>query len=103
MVGYSMMQRSMMDVLQKLSDPVLSTCPACGADAFSKQVTAAGFQLKGSGSFFGIVLFKTKPLLFFALPAGGFFSIALLMAFFNALERKLTGGTAKPAAGGHHG
>lgn len=37
------------DVLQKLSDPVLSTCPACGAAAFSKQVTAAGFQLKGSG------------------------------------------------------
>ncbi len=37
------------DVLQKLSDPVLNTCPACGADAFSKQVTAAGFQLKGSG------------------------------------------------------
>jgi putative FmdB family regulatory protein len=37
------------DVLQKLSDPVLSTCPACGADAFTKQVTAAGFQLKGSG------------------------------------------------------
>ena len=37
------------DVLQKLSDPVLSTCPACGADTFSKQVTAAGFQLKGSG------------------------------------------------------
>lgn len=37
------------DVLQKLSDPVLSTCPACGAEAFSKQLTAAGFQLKGSG------------------------------------------------------
>jgi len=37
------------DVLQKLSDPVLTTCPACGAEAFSKQVTAAGFQLKGSG------------------------------------------------------
>lgn len=37
------------DVLQKMSDPVLSTCPACGAEAFSKQVTAAGFQLKGSG------------------------------------------------------
>ena len=37
------------DVLQKLSDPVLSTCPACGAESFSKQVTAAGFQLKGSG------------------------------------------------------
>ena len=37
------------DVLQKMSDPVLVTCPACGADAFAKQVTAAGFQLKGSG------------------------------------------------------
>lgn len=37
------------DALQKMSDPVLSTCPACGAEAFSKQLTAAGFQLKGSG------------------------------------------------------
>jgi len=37
------------DVLQKLSDPVLSACPACGADQFQKQLTAAGFQLKGSG------------------------------------------------------
>lgn len=37
------------DVLQKISDPVLSTCPACGAQSFQKQLTAAGFQLKGSG------------------------------------------------------
>jgi putative FmdB family regulatory protein len=37
------------DVLQKISDPQLTVCPACGASAFSKQVTAAGFQLKGSG------------------------------------------------------
>ena len=37
------------DVLRKLSDPPLTTCPACGAEAFEKQVTAAGFQLKGSG------------------------------------------------------
>lgn len=37
------------DVLQKLSDPLLTLCPACGQEAFSKQVTAAGFQLKGSG------------------------------------------------------
>ena len=37
------------DVLQKISDPLLTTCPACGAEAFTKQVTAAGFQLKGSG------------------------------------------------------
>jgi putative FmdB family regulatory protein len=37
------------DMLQKISDPVLSACPACGADAFEKQLTAAGFHLKGSG------------------------------------------------------
>ena len=37
------------DVLRKMSDPPLSDCPACGAATFSKQVTAAGFQLKGSG------------------------------------------------------
>jgi len=37
------------DALQKISDAPLTVCPACGADAFRKQVTAAGFQLKGSG------------------------------------------------------
>lgn len=37
------------DVLQKISDPVLTVCPACGAETYAKQVTAAGFQLKGSG------------------------------------------------------
>ncbi len=37
------------DILQKLSDPVLTTCPACAQESFSKQITAAGFQLKGSG------------------------------------------------------
>ena len=37
------------DVLQKLSDAPLTTCPSCGTEGFSKQVTAAGFQLKGSG------------------------------------------------------
>lgn len=37
------------DVLQKIADPVLTTCPACGAETFQKQLTAAGFQLKGSG------------------------------------------------------
>jgi putative FmdB family regulatory protein len=37
------------DVLQKMSDAPLSTCPQCGKDSFRKQVTAAGFQLKGSG------------------------------------------------------
>ena len=37
------------DVLQKISDPHLSDCPQCGKASFQKQVTAAGFQLKGSG------------------------------------------------------
>ncbi|WP_250462957.1 MULTISPECIES: FmdB family zinc ribbon protein [unclassified Caballeronia] len=37
------------DVLQKMSDAPLTQCPACGQATFSKQVTAAGFQLKGSG------------------------------------------------------
>jgi putative FmdB family regulatory protein len=37
------------DVLQKMSDDPLSVCPACGQPSFRKQVTAAGFQLKGSG------------------------------------------------------
>ena len=37
------------DVLRKISDPPLSVCPTCGAATFVKQVTAAGFQLKGSG------------------------------------------------------
>jgi putative FmdB family regulatory protein len=37
------------DVLQKISDAPLTDCPACGASSFTKQITAAGFQLKGSG------------------------------------------------------
>jgi putative FmdB family regulatory protein len=37
------------DVLQKMSDDPLTQCPSCGAPTFNKQLTAAGFQLKGSG------------------------------------------------------
>jgi putative FmdB family regulatory protein len=37
------------DVLQKMSDAPLTDCPQCGAATFKKQLTAAGFQLKGSG------------------------------------------------------
>ncbi len=37
------------DVLQKISDPLLTICPSCGKSDFKKQVTAAGFQLKGTG------------------------------------------------------
>jgi putative FmdB family regulatory protein len=37
------------DVMQKISDTPLTVCPACGKPTFSKQLSAAGFQLKGSG------------------------------------------------------
>jgi putative FmdB family regulatory protein len=37
------------DVLQKLADAPLSVCPKCGKAAYSKQITAPQFQLKGSG------------------------------------------------------
>jgi putative FmdB family regulatory protein len=37
------------DMLQKISDAPLRDCPACGQPSFVKQLTAAGFQLKGSG------------------------------------------------------
>jgi putative FmdB family regulatory protein len=35
--------------LQKVSERPLSKCPACGKKTYKKQLTAAGFQLKGSG------------------------------------------------------
>lgn len=56
----------------------------------------------GNGSILGYAFVAEKPLLFFALPAGGFFSIGLLMAFFNVLERWRGGGKA-PAGGGGGG
>ena len=37
------------EVLQKMSDAQLTTCPECHAESFTKQLTAPGFQLKGSG------------------------------------------------------
>ncbi|HJV87994.1 MAG TPA: FmdB family zinc ribbon protein [Noviherbaspirillum sp.] len=37
------------DVLQKLSDAPLTECPSCAKSTFRKQLTAAGFQLKGTG------------------------------------------------------
>ena len=47
------------DVLQKMSDPLLTVCPSCGAAAFTKQVTAAGFHLKGTGWY--VTDFKDQP------------------------------------------
>ncbi|MEK7315325.1 MAG: electron transport complex subunit RsxE [Candidatus Eisenbacteria bacterium] len=60
-------------------------------------------ELLGSGAILGYAVVPEKPLLFFALPAGGFFSIGLLMAFFNVLERRRNGGKASAGGGGGHG
>lgn len=38
-----------LEALQKLADAALTTCPACRAESLVKKVSAAGFQLKGSG------------------------------------------------------
>ena len=35
--------------LQKMSDEPLSTCPSCGNNGYAKLLSAAGFQLKGTG------------------------------------------------------
>jgi len=37
------------DVLQKLSDAPLTTCPQCHEETFSKKISAAGFRLSGTG------------------------------------------------------
>ncbi|WP_019023897.1 MULTISPECIES: FmdB family zinc ribbon protein [unclassified Thioalkalivibrio] len=37
------------EILQKISDPPATTCPECGAEALTKQVSAAGFRLAGGG------------------------------------------------------
>ena len=47
------------EFLQKVSDTPLTVCTACGKPTFSKMLTAAGFQLKGSGWY--ATDFKSKP------------------------------------------
>jgi len=67
---------------------------------FALVTISAMRELLGNGSLLGIALVPTKPLLFFALPAGGFFTIALLMALFNYVERRWFGGTGTSSGGG---
>ena len=47
------------DVMQKISEAVLTTCPECGKETFSKQLSAAGIHFKGSGYY--ATDFKDKP------------------------------------------
>ena len=37
------------EFLQKIADAPIAICPSCGSDSFTKMLSAAGFQLKGSG------------------------------------------------------
>ena len=69
---------------------------------FALVVIGAFRELLGAGALFGVRLLPVKPLFFFALPAGGFFSIALLMAFFNWMERRMTGKSSAGSVGGAH-
>jgi len=70
---------------------------------FALVVISAFREVLGSGSLAGFALVHKKPLLFFILPAGGFFTIALLMALFNLIERRMGGGTAPSRGGGGGG
>jgi putative FmdB family regulatory protein len=47
------------EVMQRMSDPLLTTCPACTKDSLKKLVSAVGFQLKGTGWY--ETDFKNKP------------------------------------------
>jgi len=38
-----------LDIMQKMSDPVLTDCPKCGKSALQKLISASSFQLKGAG------------------------------------------------------
>ena len=71
--------------------------------AFALITIGALRETLGSGSLLGHRLTPEKPLLFFALPAGGFFSIAILMGLFNAIERRLGRGRGAASGGGAHG
>lgn len=75
------------DVLQKISDDPLTVCPACGAATFTKQITAAGFQLKGSGWY--ATDFKGTP-----APAAG----SPVETDAKPAEAKPASGDTKPAA-----
>lgn len=45
--------------LQKMNDAPIEICPECGSSDYIKQISAAGFQLKGSGWY--VTDFKNKP------------------------------------------
>lgn len=67
---------------------------------FAMVLIGAFREILGSGSIWGIPIVNHGPLLLFILPAGGFFSIGLLMAAMNWMDLK-RGGTIKTGGGCH--
>jgi electron transport complex protein RnfE len=55
-------------------------------------------ELIGKGSLWGMPIVNAKPLLIMILPAGGFFAVGILMAFFNWIDLKFF----KKGASAHH-
>ncbi|WOD18398.1 FmdB family zinc ribbon protein [Paraburkholderia kirstenboschensis] len=90
------------DVLQKMSDAQLTQCPECGKDTFRKQVTAAGFQLKGSGwyvtDFRGGNSGASAPVKADADGASNGSSAATAAAAGNGAGESATATTSSPAA-----
>ncbi|MBI5299864.1 MAG: electron transport complex subunit RsxE [Deltaproteobacteria bacterium] len=58
-------------------------------------------EVLGNGSFWGIPIVSSQPILLFILPAGGFFTIGLLMAAMNWIDIKR--GVKLADQGGGHG
>jgi putative FmdB family regulatory protein len=81
------------DALQKLSDPPLVDCPECGQPRLVKQLTAAGFALKGTGWY--ATDFKDKPA---AKPAADGASAAVAPESNAAAAAPAAAAPAAPAA-----
>jgi putative FmdB family regulatory protein len=85
------------DVLQKMSDPVLTECPSCSQPSFAKQLTAAGFQLKGSG-WYATDFKGGSSAVSAAAPAAGAAPAALEAATSAPPAAKTESASAAPAA-----
>ncbi len=82
------------DVLQKISDQPLKVCPQCGQSTYAKQVTAAGFQLKGSGWYVSDFRDKGKA------PAAGAASSSSSESGASTVSTTASDSTSPPAATG---
>lgn len=80
------------EYLQKMSDAPLKDCPECGKPSLAKMVTAAGFQLKGSGWYVTDFRQGSKP------AAGGTAAAKPDATTAGSSEAKADAGAAKPAA-----